>query len=955
MTLSALAAVPTVPGKVSKTARAAQNMQLPLVFEANHGQTSAQALYLARSQGSVVFLTAQGAVVKNDQAAVGMRFVGSSASATTRGSQASATRVNYLVGRDHSQWQSVTAFGRVDYSQIYPGVDASFYGHAGQLEYDLLVAPGANAAQIGMSFKGAAAVLEGNGDLKVGPMTLRLPIAYQTIAGHRSAVSVAYARRANGQFGFAVGNYDHSQPLVIDPVLAFSTFLGGTGFNQASAVAVDSKGSAYVAGFTQSTDFPVIAGSLQTALKGAASFDAFVAKFSADGTKLVYSTFLGGSGDDEATGIAVDSAGDAYVTGSTSSTDFPVTAGAVQAANAGGLDAFVAKLNPAGTALIYATYVGGAQDDRAAGIAIDGSGDAFIAGVTASANFPVSAGAPQTAFGGGQDAFVTAINAAGSGLLYSTYLGGSGVDKATGIAVDLTGNAYVSGTTASSNFPITAGALQTTIGGGFDAFVTRVNRSGHSLDYSTYLGGSKLDEANAIAVDSAGDAFVTGDTSSINLFTNASSAFQPSFAGGNSDAFVAELNPTGSALQYGSYLGGTATDVGTAIVLSGQSAFIAGSTSSVDFPVVSAAQTATGGVLDAFVAEFDSVGQKLLYSTYMGGVNNDSAQGLGIDAAGELYVVGVTSSSNFPTTAGSFQVSASGAANAFSDGFVAKFVNAPQGVFSNAIGFVAQAVGVAATAQSVTFTNNGEKPLTITGIAVTGPYKETDNCNANSSTLAPLGGKCTFNIVFTPTAVGAQNGTLVVSDNAPGGSQTLNITGSGGDFSVTASPTSETISAGASASFSFNVTPANGYTQVVALTCTGNPMPGATTCVPSPTSLTMNGTTASTATFTITTTVRPALIPPVPSLPAGPWTWMALFALALAGAGALYSLLGRRSSRLTWASTALLLGWALAASACGGTTQSAGTPAGNYTLTLTGTATGTGGAAHSVPVTLTVD
>jgi len=951
MTLSALAA----PAPAPNPARTAKTVQLPLVFEANHGQTSAQALYLARSQGSVVFLTAQGAVVKNNQAAVGMRFVGSNASAVTHGSAPSASRVNYMVGSDRGQWRSVTAFGRVEYSQLYPGVDAAYYGRAGQLEYDLIVAPGANAAQIGIGFQGAVAALQANGDLQIGPMTLRQPVAYQMIAGRRRAVSVAYAHRGHGQFGFALGSYDHSQRLVIDPVLAWASFLGGTGFNQASAVAVDSKGSAYVAGFTQSTDFPVITGSLQTTLKGAASFDAFVAKFSADGTKLVYSTFIGGSGDDEATGIAVDSAGDAYVTGSTSSTDFPVTAGAVQAVNGGGLDAFVAKLNPAGSALIYATFVGGAQDDRAAGIAVDGSGDAFIAGVTASSNFPVSAGAPQVAFGGSQDAFATAINSAGTGLLYSTYLGGSGVDKATGIAVDLTGNAYVSGTTASTNFPITAGALQTAIGGGFDAFVTRINRSGHSLDYSTYIGGSKLDEANAIAVDSAGNAFITGDTSSINLFTNASSAFQPSFAGGNSDAFVAELNPTGSALQYGSYLGGSSTDVGTAIVLNGESAFIAGSTSSGDFPVVSAAQGTPGGVLDAFVAEFDSVGQKLLYSTFMGGVNNDSAQGLGIDAAGELYAVGVTSSSNFPTTAGSFQVSASGAANAFSDAFVAKFVNAPQGVFSTAVGFVAQAVGVAATAQSVDFTNNGEKPLTITGIAVTGPYKETDNCNANSSTLAPLGGKCTFNIVFTPTAVGAQNGTLVVTDNAPGGSQTLNITGSGGDFSVTASPTQVTIAAGSAASFSFNVTPANGYTQVVALTCTGNPLPAATTCVASPTSLTMNGTTAATATFTVTTTVRPALVPPVPSLPAGPWTWMALFALALAGAGAMYSLLGRRSSRLTWASTALLLGWALAASACGGTTQSAGTPAGNYTLTLTGTATGTGAATHSAPVTLTVD
>ncbi|MGH9476977.1 MAG: SBBP repeat-containing protein [Terriglobales bacterium] len=926
-----------------------QYAHLPLTFQANQGQTSAQAQFLARSQGAVVFLTVHGVVVKSRAGALSINFAGAAAAPQAQGEQPLATRVHYMAARENL---AVRSFAQVRYTNMYPGVDVTYYGRLGQMEYDLRLAPYANLQQVRLRFRGVTPRLGAAGALELQKgVSLQAPVAYQWIAGRRRTVSARYVLHPDASVTLALGRYDSSQALVVDPILTFATLLGGTGYNQANAVAVDRYDDGYIAGYTLSSDFPPVNAFQATLAPGqyGPDNDAFVAEISPDGNKLIYSTYLGGNGDDRATGIAIDSTGAAYVTGYTSSTNFPLQA-ALQGSNAGGYDAFVAKLAPLGATLAYSTYLGGSQDDRAAGIAVDGAGEAFVVGTTASSDFPVSATAPQKTFGGSTDAFAVALNSSGSATLYATYIGGSGTDSGSSVAVDATGNAYVGGATASSDLPVTPGALQSALAGKTDGFVAQILHSGSSFGWVTYLGGSKADEVNAVAVDTAGSVYAAGDTSSIDLFPGASSVYQQSLAGGT-DAFVAKINNQGSNLIYGTYLGGGSTDVATAVAVdSSNNVYVAGNTSSSDFPVTSnATQSIYGGAQDGFLSKLDPQGQNLLYSSYLGGSGVDAVTGMAIQSNGDLELAGYTFSNNFPTTPGVFQT----AANSATDAFVARFEVAAQGVFSpNEMGFAAQAPTVASAAQAVTFTNGGELPLTISSIATTGPYTETDNCSQNNSTLQP-GQSCTLNVVFTPTAVGAGNGTLVISDNSPSGSETLQLSGSGGDFAITVAPTSLTISAGASGSFAVNLAPATGFEGVVTLSCTGIGSAQNATCTPSPASLTMNGTSTSTATMTVTTTVRPSLVPWLPQAPAGPWFWLALAGLFMALVGTAYALRTRGvRRRLGWIGTAVLLGLSLAAAGCGGSTVSQGTIAGNYNLVFTGTS---GSATHSQTVVLTVN
>jgi hypothetical protein len=480
-------------------------------------------------------------------------------------------------------------------------------------------------------------------------------------------IAGTYVIKDGHRVGFEVAAYDKARPLVIDPVLLYSTYAGGSGNDYANGIAVDAAGNAYVTGATYSTNFPATAGVFQTALR-TGSEDTFVMKLEPGGTALVYSTYLGGNGKDSGLSIAVDAIGNAYVTGFTDSTNFPATAGAFQTRSRGFEDAFVTKLNSNGTALLYSSYLGGNGTDAGQGIAIDSAGNAYVTGTTFSTNFPTTAGAFQTAPGAGfYDAFVAKLSPTGAALVYSTYLGG-GYDAGTGIAVDVEGSAYVTGTTDSaSGFPITAGAFQTTYGGGDgDAFVTKLNAAGTALIYSTFLGGSGYDFGYGIAVDTAGYAYVTGFAGSTN-FPATPGAFQ-TVSGGIYNAFVTKVSPAGTALVYSTYLGGNLADQGRGIAVdSAGSAYVTGMTSSPNFPVSAGVfQTTYGGdIYDAFVTKLDPTGTGLVYSTYLGGSGVDQSFGIAVDGGGTAYVAGTTSSTDFRATPGAFQTASGGGFDAF--------------------------------------------------------------------------------------------------------------------------------------------------------------------------------------------------------------------------------------------------------------------------------------------------
>ena len=486
---------------------------------------------------------------------------------------------------------------------------------------------------------------------------LHKPVVYQTAVNQgaegsaRHFVDGHYVLKGDNRVSFEVASYDPGKTLVIDPVLVYSTYLGG---DAGSGIAVDPSGNAYVTGSTSSSNFPT-ANPFQAVYGGFT--DAYVAKLNPDGSALVYSTYLGGRDSDYGYGIAVDSAGNAYVTGYTESTDFP-TAHALQDFRAGELDAFVAKLTPDGSALVYSTYLGGYggmfEQSYGYGIAVDASGNAYVTGQTGSPSFP-TASPLQAVFGGYLDAFVAKLNPTGSALVYSTYLGGSDYDNGYGIAVDSAGNAYVTGGTVSTDFP-TANPLQAVLGGGQDVFVAKLNPTGSALVYSTYLGGSDFDRGFGIAADSSGNAYVTGQTNSVDFPT--ANALQPVYGGGpafdpiemGGDVFVAKLNPTGSALAYSTYLGGSNGDEGYGIAVdSAGNAYVTGVTLSTDFPTASPLQAVLWGPNDSFVAKLNPTGSALAYSTYLGGSGSESGSGIAVDSTGNAYVTGGTASTNFPT------------------------------------------------------------------------------------------------------------------------------------------------------------------------------------------------------------------------------------------------------------------------------------------------------------------
>jgi hypothetical protein len=785
---SARSVPPAVAGRLSRVQRsriANLARRLPLAFEQNHGQAAAGVRYVANGPGFGLALTRTGVSVALARqsgtrgAAAAVRVLGLSLHgahpAALSASRALPGISNYLIGNDRSRWVTgVRRFARVTYRSAWPGIDAVVSGNAHALRYDFVVAPAANADRIAVGVHGAdGARIDRNGRLVLSlagkAIVQPAPVAYQRAGNHTTRVAARYAL-AGRTLRIHLGNYDHARPLVIDPSLYYSTYLGGAANDAGLAIAVDSTGAAYVTGLSTSTNFPTTGGAFQTGNASGGFYDAVVTKLSADGSSLVYSTYLGGGGNDIAQGIAVDSAGAAYVTGWTDSGNLPTTVGAFQTAYAGADDAFVAKLSADGSSLAYSTYLGGAASaDYGYGIAVASTGAAFVAGVTCSSNFPTTGGAFQTTLDGTCDAFVTKVGASGASLGYSTFLGGSGFDYGNAIAIDSNGAAYVAGETGSGDFPISVhdGAFQTTIAGGNDAFVTELNGTGSALTYSTYLGGGSDDVAEGVAVDSNGAAYVTGYTESSNFPT--SGAFQNANAGGTADVFVTKVSAGGSALGYSTYLGGTGDDEAVAIAVdSTGAAWVTGYTDSTDYPTTAGAlQSAIAGTQDALVSKLGVDGSTLGYSTYLGGSvpsglgsASGAGTGIAIDSTGAAYVTGETRSTDFPVV-GAFQGSNAG----HEDAFVVKFGPKATPAIStqasadvlvgSAVHDTATIANASSPTGSITFKLYGPNDLSCSGAAA-----------FTSSAIAVSGNGDYGSGNFTPTQAGTYRWTAAYSGDS---------------------------------------------------------------------------------------------------------------------------------------------------------------------------------------------
>ena len=963
-----------------------------------------------------------------------MRLVGANPTPEMSGVEELPGKSNYFIGRDSKKWQTgIPNFRKVAAHNVYPGIDLVYYGSQRQLEYDFTVAPGADPRAIRLAFETGSSktenrqskiqnlkskiAIDANGDLVIGidgsELRFRKPVVYQeqltvdsrqlTAGDNREPVDARYVLRMadpkseglsrpagieNPKFevAFAVGPYDTSRPLIIDPVLSYSTYLGGSDIDSAKALAVDSHGSAYLVGQTDSRNFPT-AHALQPALGGGAvpalPNDAFITKLTADGSALAYSTFIGGAlGNERANAIAVDSFGIAYVVGTTNSADFPVTLGAFDTlCGDDGIcdatviiddipltpqsDAFVLKLNSSGSALVYSTYLGAFGNDEGAGIAVDNGGSAFVTGNTAATNFPITPGAFQAVAPANINAFVSKVDPFGVALVYSTYLGGSSVERGTAIAADSAGNAYVTGLTVSADFPTTASALQLALAGGGDAFLTKINGTGTALAYSTFLGGSDGDQANGIALDAAANVYLTGQTSSTN-FPVSAGVLQPTCALNvlgqcDGDVFVTKLDTTQAGVAsriYATYLGGTGADSGADIDLDpNNNAYVTGFTNSLDFPTLAGAFQPDygGGNSDAFVFQMNLAGTALVYSSYLGGPNTDTATGIGVDLFGSAYVAGETCESNppspggFPTTLGVFQPESGGNC----DAFASKVIVGPDIVLSPAaLSFTAQDVGTTSSPQTITVTSNGDSPLSITSVAINGEFSETDNCSAG--TLG-VGEKCTIDVTFSPTTPGPKSGTVTITDNALGSPHSVPLSGgtSGvtGDYALSVDPKAVSVIAGSTANVALAITPVAGFTSKVTLACTGAPREA--TCSVTPASLTLDGVNASQATVSVTTGVR-TVAPPgsQPNLPLPqnglrwlPLAFLLMILVTMAAAGR------RRTTLVLGVVILMSLLW----TACGGGGQVGvprGTPAGVYTLTISGVS---GTATKTTTVTLTVN
>lgn len=1048
------ASIPTATSSAVKVEQVrAAYARLRLIFEPNQGQADPQVKFVARGTGYGLFLTVNEAVLalrpgssRSGSAAkapstsvLRMQLAGAEKSAVS-GAGLLPGKSNYLLGNDPSQWhQNVPQFARVHYANVYPGIDLVYYGTQGQLEYDFEVAPGADPRRVTLRFDGQQdAHIEGNGDLVLrmggGDLRLHAPRVYQKIGEQRQPVKGTFVLRDRGQVGFAVGEYDPSRTLVIDPVLTYSTYLGGSGAESCSAIlglatpplgcpsiAVDGAFNIYIAGATTSADFPLTPAPVppatgplpfQSSLNGPA--DVFVTKLNNTGSAVVFSTYLGGSGTDYPAGIAVNAGFNAIVAGNTDSGDFPTNgtfAAAFETApRVVGTHGFVTELAADGSALAYSTYLSGNGTDVITGVALDPKGKIYVTGNTTSTDdpnlaiFPATLGSFQMASKATTQFFLSKIDPAQSSdasLPFSTYFGGStptaGIATGGGIAVETTANSlgqynvYFTGSTNFQDFPI-LNAYQGCLNGpptasscapttARDAFVAKLNpaaSTGAELIYSTYLGGSGDDAGTGVALDSTPNVYVTGSTTSTDfVIPTSTTPFQSANAGGT-DAFLAKFGPpctgttcttTNVPLNYFSYLGGTGADVGTAIAVdASQGARITGSTASSDFHTLTAIQGSSGGGTDAFVTRIDTTATSATaaghFSSYLGGGGTDIGTGIATDPQGATYLVGETASGNFPV-ASAFQGSLSGP----SDAFVTKLT--PSINLALTVTATPNPVGIGNQVTfTYTITNNGDQTngITFTDFLAAGatfvsasgpsssscgttPVNNTITCNIGTLNS---GATATVIVHITPTVGGLVGNNAQISVPGSNFTATAGTSVSLTDFAITASPASNTVLAGVPAAYTATVSPTGSFPDAVTLSCSSG-LPSNSSCSVTNGNTIPNLTTGpQSRQIVIATTARPTT---------GAWLhrggsfyamWLPVSGLALFGFG-----MGGMTSRKRRALLGILLAGlfsmivfqAACSSGSSTTRPTGGTPAGTYTINITATS---GSASRSTPVILVV-
>ena len=805
--------------------------KLPLVFEANQGQTDPSVKFLTRGEGYTAFLTSSGLTLSlrspepmTANRTLQLNFLGARKNSPVSGEERQTGRVNYFLGSNPAQWHTnVPTYGEVRYNGIYPGIDLLYHGTDRQLEYDFEVRPGADPRAIKFEVQGADRIkLDAQGDLLLktnsGELRLQCPVVYQQLHGRRVVVDGGYVVKDSTHVSFEVAHYDASKPLVIDPVLIYASYLGGTGADQANGIAVDSTGSVYLAGTTTSVDFP--GATLGNLAQG--TNHVFVAKLNAAGTNLIYADYIGGNGVDAAAALVLDSANEVYVTGSTQSSNFPTTVNAYQATEPGPNSGFLTRVSADGSTLVYSTYLGGNAQDQPTGIAIDSADEAYVAGYTMSTNFPVVNAYESAALANGNGTFgtygfLTKFSADGSSLVYSTYFAGNlngiapGPDDrmmrpiadrsgsvppysaVSALALDANGNAYLGGTTNTYNFPTTTGTYltsDTAPANNVVGFVGKFSSSGN-LDYSTYFYGTTGDNITitAIAVDGTGSAYISGSAVSDGTFpVTTTSICDPGTSGAAcGQAYVTKFDSAGATLLYSTFLGPDNYATPQAITLDSlNDAYIVAQTDSGTFQTSNAIESYSDQH-DLIVVEIDPLASTQLFASYLGGGGNDTPGGIAVDASGNIYVAGTTSSADFPITQGTFQGQLTGSTNTFVDKIGAG-VAPTVSLSPNILVFAPLQIGSTSQSQQVTVRNMSNLPLAITSISASGDFAQSGNCGSSLSAA----GSCTLSVTFTPTAVGARTGSIQSSDSGIASPQLVSLSGMGQGAVASFLPTSVT-------------------------------------------------------------------------------------------------------------------------------------------------------------------